>query len=53
MPASRKKINPEETLTDPTQKQFDFFCQTKIKTQVRDFYANLCNHKPSTLIWMK
>ena len=43
-----RKLTPEETLTDPTQKQFEeILCQTKIKSQVRDFYANLYNHKPS------
>ncbi len=43
-----RKLTPQETLTDPTQKQFEeIFYQTKIKTQVRDFYANLYNHRPT------
>ena len=43
-----RKLTPQENLTDPTQKQFEeIFCQTKIKTQVRDFYANLYNHRPT------
>ncbi len=43
-----KKLTPQEKQIDPTQKQFEeIFCQTKIKTQVRDFYANLYNHRPT------
>ena len=43
-----RKLTPKETLADPTQKQFEeIFCQTIIKSQVRDFYANLYNFKPT------
>ena len=43
-----RKLTPQETLTDPTQKQFEeIFCQTKIKDEVRDFYANLYNFNPT------
>ena len=43
----RKKTYPQETLTDQTQKQFEeIFSQKKIKSHVRDFYANLFNFKP-------
>merc|ERR1712059_42314 len=43
-----RKLTAHETLTDTTQKQFEeIFCQTKIKDEVRDFYANLYNFNPT------
>merc|ERR1712239_63499 len=44
-----RKPTPQEEKNNPTQKQFEeIFCQVKIKDKVRDFYANLYNHRPTS-----
>ena len=41
-----RKLTPEEQKTNSNQKQYmEIFCENKIKAQVREFYANLYNHK--------
>ena len=43
-----RKLTPEKTLTDSTQKQYEeIFSQTQIKIQVKDFYANLYTNRTS------
>merc|ERR1712082_345994 len=43
-----RKLTPQEQETNPTQKQIEeIFCQSQIKTKVRDFYANLYNYRPT------
>ena len=44
-----RKLTPEEQLSNQNQKQYiEIFCQNKIKNQVRDCYANLYNHRPTS-----
>ena len=47
-PLQERKLSPQETLADPTRKQFEeIFCQTKIRDKGRDFFANFYNFKPT------
>ena len=43
-----RPLTPEETLKDPTQKQYEeIFSQTKIKNHVKEFYSSLYAKKPT------